>query len=60
MIMALNFWHADFKFVPPRELGYEPSNAQTMVLANLRAALKAFVARRGSSQSLLAAGVPRI
>ena len=47
LVMALNFWHADYKFVPVRDLSYEPSQAQAKVLENLRAALKSFCSKGG-------------
>ena len=41
-IMALNFWHADFKFVPIESLALEPSSQQQEILARLRNQLRAF------------------
>ena len=38
----LNFWHADFKFVPIESLALEPSSQQQEILARLRNQLRAF------------------
>jgi hypothetical protein len=40
--MALNFWHADFKFVPLRALQVQPTKRQVLLLANMKKLLKAF------------------
>ena len=45
-IMALNFWHADFKHIPVESIAKEPSPAQAQALVNLKRMLRAF----GSSQ----------
>ena len=41
-VMAMNFWHADFKFVPEISLALHPSPAQIKVLRDLRNLLRAF------------------
>ena len=42
IIMALNFWHADFTFVPLESLCKRPSSAQIEVFRNLKRLLRAF------------------
>eukprot|EP00435_Cladocopium_sp_Y103_P051633 s1074_g16.t1 len=42
MVMAVNYWHADFRFVPPHAMAVQPSAAQRECLATLRNFLKAF------------------
>lgn len=42
IVMALNFWHADFKFVPLRALRVQPSKRQLLLLANMKKLFKAF------------------
>lgn len=41
IVMALNFWHADFRFVPVSELSKIPSSSQSRCLVNMRNLLKA-------------------
>ena len=41
-VMALNFWHADCKFVPRRSLQVLPSAGQLKLLDNLKKLFKAF------------------
>ncbi|CAK9024640.1 unnamed protein product [Durusdinium trenchii] len=41
-IMALNFWHADFKHIPVESIAKEPSPAQAQALVNLKRMLRAF------------------
>eukprot|EP00435_Cladocopium_sp_Y103_P055970 s92_g18.t1 len=47
-VMALNFWHADCRFVPLSELSKIPSLAQRSVLENLRRRFKAFGSMQGN------------
>eukprot|EP00435_Cladocopium_sp_Y103_P034036 s1336_g8.t1 len=42
IVMALNYWHADFSFVPLHELSKVPSPAQMKCLVNLRNLVKAY------------------
>ena len=42
VVMALNFWHSDYRFVPLKELTKVPSPEQWAVLQNLRRILKAY------------------
>ena len=42
MVMALNYWHADFKFVPLHVLRAIPSENQRELLSNMKKLLKAF------------------
>ena len=42
IVMALNFWHADYTFVPVESLCRKPSLAQGRVSGNLRRIVKAF------------------
>ncbi|CAK9097604.1 unnamed protein product, partial [Durusdinium trenchii] len=42
IIVALNFWHADFTFVPLESLCREPTSAQLRIFRNLKRMLKAF------------------
>ena len=42
LVMAVNYWHADFKFIPVEVLAKFPSEAQLRVLKNLRNLLCAF------------------
>eukprot|EP00435_Cladocopium_sp_Y103_P017354 s93_g4.t1 len=42
IVMAVNYWHADFCFVPARALAVVPNSAQLECLASLRRFLKAF------------------
>ena len=42
VIMALNYWHANFKFVPVDALAKIPSAAQMNVLRNVRNLVRAF------------------
>eukprot|EP00435_Cladocopium_sp_Y103_P031603 s2642_g8.t1 len=42
IVMALNFWHADFRFIPARELAKTPSPAQLRCLDNMRRMLRAY------------------
>ena len=41
-IMALNFWHSDYRFIPLKELTKVPSSRQSELLLNLRKLFKAF------------------
>ena len=41
-VMALNYLHADFRFVAPEALAKEPSEAQVVLLRRLRGILRAF------------------
>ena len=41
-IMALNFWHSNFRFIPVAELSCFPSQAQGKVLDDLRRTFRAF------------------
>ena len=40
--MALNYWHADFKFVPASSLARKPSRPQQSAIDHIRRMLKAF------------------
>lgn len=42
VVMALNFWHADFKFIPVDALTVHPSSKQREVLLRVRNLCKAF------------------
>ena len=42
VVMALNYWHADFKFLPLSSISCSPSEAQSTALANIRKFLKIF------------------
>ena len=42
MVMALSYWHADFRFVPVESLTKTPSPAQVECLVTVRKFLKAF------------------
>ena len=42
LVMAMNFWHSDFKFVPIRALQVQPTMKQLKLLEYLRTLLKAF------------------
>jgi hypothetical protein len=47
-VMALNFWHADFKFPPLDSLALTPSPSQADVLDGIRRMVKAFGSCGGS------------
>eukprot|EP00435_Cladocopium_sp_Y103_P040350 s366_g11.t1 len=42
MVMALNYWHADFKFVPIAAVSVQPNEGQRTLLQNLRKLVRAF------------------
>ena len=42
VVMAMNYWHADFRFIPPQSLDFLPNAAQTGCLATLRSFVLAF------------------
>ena len=41
-VMALNFWHSDFHFIPVELMTRPPNKAQAKALENLRALMRAF------------------
>ena len=49
MVMALNYWHADFKFVPLEPLSFRPNAGQQEALSNLWKLVQAF----GSSSDVV-------
>ena len=42
MVMALNYWHADFSFIPISVLSQSPNSCQQAALSRLKAAFLAF------------------
>ena len=48
MVMALNFLHSDFRFIPVRVLSRRPNEAQLEIVSRLRRILRSFGSSQGS------------